>query len=276
MWDRNSIKMNKLTTISSEDVKFLVFTKATYNFDSIVVFIPDKPYLRSVMGYEQSKNSSSMIEDTGVEYETNEERSIRRTRKTIKGYVRNNDFDLFCTFTIGNDRYNDERSIQKLKTWFKNQRNRNGKFRYIVVTERHKDGALHFHALIGGYTGMLKYAINPNNGEYISDKRNDFVRNFVEYKLGNNTAKVIDSKESRTKTAYYLQKYIGKDLTASFGKNRYWASKGLNKPDTEDNPEPFYNHVQTPLHWTIDHGTILEFEYGLNPITDSFIEAHRP
>ncbi|MES2631204.1 MAG: hypothetical protein V4611_04565 [Patescibacteria group bacterium] len=268
--------MNKLTTINSSDSKLLVFAKATYYPDAVRVFIPNKPYLRSKEGFEHSKTKSNPnIEDIDSEYETNEERSIRRTRKTIKDYVLCNDFNLFCTFTIGKDRYNDDRSIQRLKTWFKNQRDRNGKFRYIVVTERHKDGALHFHALIGGYTGKLKYAINPNNGEYISDKRNDFVRNFVEYKLGNNTAKVIDSKESSTKTAYYLQKYIGKDLTASFGKNRYWASKGLNKPETEDNPELFYKQVETPLHWVIDHGTILEFEYGLHPITDSFIEAHR-
>jgi len=267
--------MNKLTTINTGDVKTLVFAKATYYPNSVRVFIPNYPYLRLKDGFEDSNKKSLGRIDVNDEYETNEERSIRRTRKTIKDYVLCNNFDLFCTFTIASDRYNNDRSIRRLKTWFKNQRNRNGKFRYIVVTEKHKDGALHFHALIGGYTGKLKYAINPKNSEYISDKRGDFIRNFVEYKLGNNTAKVINGKESRTKTAYYLQKYIGKDLTALFGKNRYWASKGLNKPETQDNPEPFYKQVQTPLHWVIDHGTILEFEYGLNPVTDSFIEAHR-
>jgi len=267
--------MNKLTTINSSDAKSLVFAKATYYPDSVRVFIPNKPYLREKEGYEHSTNSSSRVDDIGIEYESNEERSIRRSRKSIKDYVLCNNFDLFCTFTIGTDHHNDERSIQRLKNWFKNQRDRNGKFNYIVVTERHKKGGLHFHALIGGYTGKLKYAVNQKTGEYIPDKRGDFVRNFVEYTLGFSTAEVINDKESKSKTSYYLQKYIGKDLTASFGKNRYWASKGLNKPTTEDNPEPFYKHIETPLHWVLDHGTILEFEYGLNPITDSFIESHR-
>ena len=270
--------MTSLSASQTHNARYLVYAKATYYENSVRVFIFNKPFVATEQGYElPARPSHAPCEDDEPEipYETNEERSIRRARKTMKDYVLCNHFDIFATFTIGTDRYNDERSIKRMLTWLKNQRNRNGKFRYIVVTERHKDGALHFHALIGGYTGNLAYAINPNSGGYISDKRGDFVRNFSEYKLGNNTAKIIDNKEGSTKTAYYLQKYVGKDLTASFGKKRYWVSRGLKKPAVEQNPEPFYKQIDTPLHWVVDHGTILEFEYGLNPVTDMFIEAHR-
>jgi hypothetical protein len=278
MWDRNSIKMNKLTQINSSDAKYLVYAKATYYPDFVRVFIPNQPYIRQVEGYEQELKLTGISNHNGAEpYETNEERSIRRTRKAIKDYALCNDFNLFATFTMADNRYDDERSKKRIATWFKNQRNRNGKFQYIIVAERHKDGALHFHALIGGYTGRLVYAVSPKTGKHISDKHGDFIRNFDEYTLGINSAKIISTSESKTKTktAYYLQKYINKDMIIVFGKNRYWASKGLLKPPTEENPEEFYKAVEADRHWMIDHGTILEFDRNKHPIIDMFLEAHK-
>lgn len=269
--------MNKLTQINSSDAKYLVYAKATYYPDFVRVFIPNQPYIRQVAGYEHELKLTSRL-STHVDtepYESNEERSLRRTRKAIKDYSLCNDFSLFATFTMSDDRHNDARSIRRVKTWFKNQRTRNGKFRYIIVAERHKDSALHFHALIGGYTGRLVYAVSPNTGKYISDKRGGFVRNFDEYTLGNNTAKIISTSESKTSTAHYLQKYINKDMVIIFGKNRYWASKGLLKPPTEENPEEFYKVVESDRHWVIDHGTVLEFDRNKHPLIDMFLEAHK-
>lgn len=257
-----------------EDAKYLVHAKATYYPDFIRVWIPHQPYLRQYEGYESKPKGVLAPSDEAELYESNEERSLRRTRKAIKDYALCNKFDLFATFTLADDRFNDEHSKKRLATWFKNQRNRNGKFKYIVVAERHKNGALHFHALIGGYTGRLVYGINPHNGEYISDGRGNFVRNFDEYKLGINSAKVIDSKESKTKTAYYLQKYINKDIAIVFGKNRYWVSKGLDKPPIEENPEPFYKAVEADRHWVVDHGTVLEFDRNKHALIDMFLESH--
>jgi hypothetical protein len=267
MWDRNSITMN-------DDTKYLVLAKATYYPDFVRVWIPNQPYLRQKEGYESKSKGYTATEDDNEQYETNEERSLRRTRKAIKDYALSNDFDIFATFTMADDRFNDERSKKRLATWFKNQRNRNGKFKYIVVAERHKNGALHFHALIGGYTGRLVYGVNPHNGEYIPDGRGNFVRNFDEYKLGINSAKIIDSKESKTKTAHYLQKYINKDMAIVFGQNRYWASQGLNRPPTEDNPPLFYKAVEADRHWVVDHGTVLEFDRNKHPLIDIFLESH--
>lgn len=258
----------------NEDVKSLVYAKATFYPPFVRVWVPDQPYLHQKEGYESKHNSSpSTSSDESDPYETNEERSLRRTRKAIKDYALCNDFDLFATFTMADDRHNDERSKKRLATWFKNQRTRNGKFKYIIVAERHKNGALHFHALIGGYTGRLVYGVNPHNGKYISDGRGNFVRNFDEYKLGINSAKIIDSNESKTKTAYYLQKYINKDMVIVFGKNRYWASKGLNKPLIVENPEPFYKVVEADRHWVVDHGTVLEFDRNKHTLIDMFMES---
>ncbi|MDB5181064.1 MAG: hypothetical protein JWO54_827 [Candidatus Saccharibacteria bacterium] len=257
-----------------DDAKYLVHAKATYYPDFIRIWIPNQPYLRKREGFELKTKSSSKLNDNSELYESNEERSLRRTRKAIKDYALCNDFDLFATFTLADDRFNDERSKRRLATWFKNQRNRNGKFKYIIVAERHKNGALHFHALIGGYTGRLVYGVNPHNGEYISDGRGNFVRNFEEYKLGINSAKVIGNKDSKTKTAYYLQKYINKDMVIVIGKNRYWASQGLNKPMIDENPEPFYKAVEADRHWVVDHGTVLEFDRDKNVLIDMLLGSH--
>lgn len=266
----------KLTQVDSSDTKYLVYTKATYYRDFVRIWIPNQPYIRQRNGYEGSAKGIKVRQQNADDdpYETNAERSIRRTRKAIKDCVNQNDFDLFATFTFANDRHNAERSRKRLATWLKNQRTRNGKFRYIVVPEHHKDGALHFHALLGNYTGKLKLAINPRTGKKIADGRGNYVRNFTEYTLGINSAKVIDGDASKTKTAYYLQKYITKETLNEFGKNRYWVSHGLTKPTVEENPEPFYQHFEADRHWVIDHGTVLEFDRYKHSLIDMFIEAH--
>ena len=271
--DRNGIAMNE-----ASGPKSLVYAKATYYPDFIRIWIPNEPYLHTQSSKEYDKpkkQSASSSQDLDI-YETNEERSIRRTRKALKDYVVCNEFDIFATFTMANDRLNDSKSKKRFSTWLKNQRDRYGKFRYIVVAERHKkDGALHFHALIGGYNGKLVYAINPHTGEMISDGHGGFVRNFVTYTRGHTTAKSINDKESKTKTAYYLQKYINKDMVIIFGQNRYWASKGLKKPSTENNPEPFYKHIEPDRHWMNDHGTVLEFDRDKHPLIDIFLEYRK-
>lgn len=173
--------------------KYLVKVKATYYRDFVRIWIPDQPYLHLPPGVETPAKPETFKEldsdEDAILYETNQERSLRRTKKAIKDYVLMNDFEWFVTFTFADDRHNDERSRKRFATWLRNQRKRNGKFRYIIVAERHKSGALHFHGLLGGYEGKLVHAINPHTGKRIKDGRGDFVRNFEEYKLGINTAK---------------------------------------------------------------------------------------
>lgn len=254
--------------------KVVVTAKATYYRDFVRVWIPNQPYLRYPDGFELPKHQSIATsidsDEDSVLYETNIERSLRRTIKTIKDYVHMNDFEWFATFTFASDRHNDKRIRTRLSNWFRNQRKRNGKFRYIVVLERHKDGALHFHALIGDYGGKLPFAINPHTGNKIPDGRGDYVRNFGEYTLGINTAKKI---QNTLRASMYLQKYITKENVVELGKNRYWASKNLRRPNIEENPQPYYKAIEANRHYVLDHGTILEFDKGNNPVIDTFIES---
>lgn len=269
--------MSKLTEYTAYIEYKKVYSKATTYPDSVRIFIPNEPYTHesTISSGHKSKAYAKDFEDQSNLYETNEERSIRRTRKLMKGYALCNDFQLFCTFTMGTDRFNDERSLKRMKNWLKNQRDRNGKFRYLVVTERHKNGAMHFHGLFGDYSGKLEPAVNPKDGELLTDKYGTPVFNFSEYTHGITTAEVISGRDDRTRTAYYIQKYIGKDLTAESGKNRYWASKGLKRPVTQDNPASFYEGVKPAYKQQLDHGVIYEFVKGQSPEIDAYIEAHQ-
>jgi len=49
------------------------------------------------------------------------------------------------------------------------------------------------------------------------------------------------------KSGFYLTKYLRKDMPSFSNKKRYWASRGLNKPFTIDNPQEWYLAV-TPDH----------------------------
>ena len=253
--------------------KLLVNAKATYYRDFVRVWIPDQPYIHYPKGIEHKQKQIAERLDSdedAVLYETNIERSLRRTKKAIKDYVHMNDFEWFVTFTFASDRHDDVKIRRKLATWLRNQRKRNGRFRYLVVAERHKSGAIHFHGLLGDYTGKLPYAINPHTGKKIPDGRGDYVRNLGEYKLGHNKVeKIIDSQS----TVRYIEKYITKENLVEFRKNRYWVSKNLARPKIEENPQPFYKAVDADRHYVVDHGTILEFDKGAHPLIDIFIDS---
>lgn len=157
--------------------------------------------------------------------------SLARTKSKIRDYVLANSFDLFATFTFAKDRTDIEKSKRKMTHWLSNQQKRNGKFEYLLVSEFHKDGeAIHFHGLLMGYPGTLRPAINPHTGRKLT-KRGHQIYSLPGFRSGfTNVRKIDESPESRGKVASYVTKYITKDMVRIFGKNRYWASHGLELP----------------------------------------------
>lgn len=252
----------------------LVDAQATYYPDMVQIYIPKEPILRNPTGLKNSRYFT-LEEEAGLyKKETNQERSIRRSKKKIGDYILCNSFDLFVTLTIKDDRQNSNRSKQKVLNWLKNQRNRNGKFRYITTPEYHKDNqSLHFHALFGDYTGKIAQAVNPKTGRPLV-KRGTEVYQIDGYKLGFSNARVIGgSQEDRRKLAAYLKKYVTKDMPTFEGRQRYWVSKGLDLPLVEDNPEEWYKHVEPDWIKENENGTIMRFDLNKNPLTDMFWES---
>lgn len=236
-----------------------VFAKATIHKTHVEVYQPKVPFDKMEEGWESSKPLNRTHKSSSSD-ESNLERSLRRTRKTVKDLCLNNDFNQWVTLTNSTERNDDTLTLQKLRVWLKAQKKKYGHFHYVLVPERHKDGALHFHGLFGGYSGPTKPAINNKVGSryYGTElKKNGRTgSNLVDYDLGYSYVENIDSL---TKISNYITKYITKDI-AQLGKSkkRYWASKGLDKPAVEYNPQWFtyFDHNVTQLHeFENEHGT---------------------
>lgn len=270
--------LHSILKAKTEDAHYEVSAQAVYYPNSVRVFIPDTPFKKRYVGFDApsraaAANLESLIEKTSNE--DNLERSLRRTRKAIKDYVLCNDFELFCTFTFAKDRQNIPHCKSRMSTWLKNQRALYGQLPYLIVPEFHKDGeSLHFHALLGNYGGKLVQSFNTNSKPILQNRRPVF--ELPGYRHGfTNVKKIETDPSSRSKVAFYLQKYVTKDMPVFANKNRYWASHGLRRPIIEDNPSEWYKIANPDWDVVNEHGRIIEFNYGTNPVIDMFIEEHR-
>lgn len=150
------------------------------------------------------------------------EYSAIRAKTAIHDIVACNSFEYFVTLTIAPngkiDRYNYDDCSKRLSKWLNNNLKR-----YILVPEKHKDGAYHFHLL----ADIPKEQLKHHKGT---------VFNVISYKYGYSTAIKI-RQNSEAKLANYIKKYITKDLMSSVGANRrsYWASRNLKRPEKEYN-----------------------------------------
>lgn len=157
-------------------------------------------------------------------------RSLRRTQREISDIVDCNPFEWFGTFTFAPDkvenRYDDAEIYSKMSKWLNNQRRQSPDFVYLLVPERHKDGALHFHALIGCFKAPV-----VDSGKKWQKQP---IFNIPSYTHGfTNFTRIRD----KAKTANYCRKYITKDLMTEKNRRRYWGSKNLAKPERVENLE---------------------------------------
>lgn len=239
-----------------------VFAKAEYYPDKIVVYLPNTPYTKVDDILERRMRNASFGEEDQFIKETNLERSIRKTKKSIRDYVLCNHFDMFATFTFAEDRQNVDRCKQKITDWIKNQKKRKGKFSFLIVPELHKDGeSLHFHGLLKGYKGQIEPAYHPRTGKpLIKNGRQAYI--IPNYTLGFTDLKLIDTDiKSREKIGHYIAKYITKDMPVFSGKNRYRASHDLKKPFVSENISDWHTKLAPKKSYENDFGRFLEFSY---------------
>ena len=141
--------------------------------------------------------------------------SLSRTKNNIKNICLSNNFEYFCTFTI-NSQYADRYCLQevqdKMKKICKKIQRNNKDFKYIYITEKHKDGAFHFH-------GMVKnIELYQNEFGYLSSKDFDV--------LGYNSFSKIENYNA---CCHYITKYITKDCIKNENNQIYFCSRGLSK-----------------------------------------------
>ncbi|RYF28950.1 MAG: hypothetical protein EOO17_03370 [Chloroflexi bacterium] len=203
-----------------EETVIYDITKEYTNMYKVVVY--KKPYVPFTKNDDDRDKAKLTKNDNNDE---SLQRSVRRSRTMINDYVHCNEFDLFITFTFDPkkvNRYDLTACYLKMQGWLwrTHRKYKDSDFRYVIVPEKHKDGAIHFHALIGGYDGPLKKTNVIQN--------NKRVYNVSSFRFGFTNAQYLD--DDKQKAIAYLCKYITKDMVMVSNRRRYWSSRNLQKP----------------------------------------------
>ena len=151
------------------------------------------------------------------------ERSMRRARAKLRRLALANDFQFFVTLTLDQtriDRYDPYVITKSLNRWCDNMVRRHG-LRYVLVPERHKDGAIHFHGFFGGE------GLEVIDSEH-RDRCGNPVYNLPQWRYGFSTALVLQGEYPRA--VAYVCKYIGKQQGERPMGRWYYSGGDLREP----------------------------------------------
>ena len=199
----NNIYHSKYTLVNYNDTNFrLIYNKSTR----------DKGYV-----LEDNQETTT---DNKTDIEEIERISRCRTKQRIRELALCNNFEYFGTITISGyfcDRYELTDCQRELKKILKKIKRKNSDLKYIIITEKHKDGAFHFHGLFSGLD------LETNSFGYFHNKDFDL--------LGYNSfSRIIDYN----KTCNYITKYITKDCVKNSTNQIFIRSRGLMTATKED------------------------------------------
>ena len=154
--------------------------------------------------------------------------SMNRTINKVYEIARSNVWEWFFTMTFDGskvNRYSYSDCVKKMTQWLNDTRKMYAPdMKYLVVPERHKDGAYHFHGLFYD-VGKLPFV---DSG--IKQNRRT-IYNLPSFKYGFTTVSRVGDTG---KASNYVCKYITKELCqVTSGKKRYWCSRNINRPVVE-------------------------------------------
>lgn len=174
-------------------------------------------------GWDEAKPKPSARKPEKRSKGEDRERSARRARAHLRRLALANDFRYFVTLTLSPekiDRYDGKAIMKVMNRWLDNMVRRHG-LRYILVPERHKDGAFHFHGFMAG--NGLKAV---DSGHEIGGRT---AYNLPQWTLGFSTAQELYGDYHAAVS--YCCKYVGKqDGERSLGR-WYYSGGGLREPE---------------------------------------------
>jgi len=156
-----------------------------------------------------------------------------RAKKNLYYIARSNVWEWFVTFTLDKrkiERFDYDELSKRIKKWLNNLKQRKAPdLYYLIVPEQHKNGAWHFHGLLGGCDG-LNFV---DSGRWTGDKDNrKKIYNLGDFDYGFTECTKVESTE---RISSYICKYITKTMcAATAGKNRYWVSKTCKRAPVTD------------------------------------------
>lgn len=167
------------------------------------------------------------------------EDSLKRAKGKIFDIALANEWKYMVTLTLDKekiDRYDKDIIIKPLRKWLDNQVQRRG-LKYLIVPEKHQDGAIHFHGLINDTltltdsgTFKLPQCKKPVKAstvaKYNAAAEARIVYNIKQWGLGFSTAVEIDNNVEAVSA--YMTKYTCKDFQKIFGQS-FFAGGGVNR-----------------------------------------------
>lgn len=161
--------------------------------------------------------------------------AISRARSVVYGLAMCNDWDWFCTFTLDRLKY-DRFALDVWRRDFcqflRNQRRlHGGTVSYLLVPERHHDGAWHMHGFMSGLPCGCLSEFDPR--VHPLDLVRGGFRNWaaVSERFGYCSLAPVRSHHA---AAGYITKYLSKGLAGrcgDVGEHLYFASRGLQRPE---------------------------------------------
>lgn len=199
-----------------------------YQYNDNYIRIVHNKYTK-LKGYEELMTTNN----PKIEPDEIERISISRTRRNIREIALSNGFEYFATLTI-NSQYCDRFHLTECQTLLRKKlyklKRKNPNFAYLFITEKHKNGAFHFHGLVKGITDFYY-----NQNGYLSHSLFD--------EIGFNSFSQI---RDYNKTCNYILKYITKDCVKNEQGTVYISSRGLKKADK-------YEIKPIQLDWTYNN-----------------------
>ncbi len=163
--------------------------------------------------------------------------SLIRTKSRIFELARCNEWRYFVTLTLDKSKYNRydlPKFIKDLGQLIRDMRKKYGAdIRYLLIPERHQDGAWHLHGFFVGipetelrefsHTQKLPYKIR----ERLLEGKRVFTWSTYERKFGYASMEVLQNRDAASK---YMTKYITKETLRTITElnaHCFYASKGL-------------------------------------------------
>lgn len=215
-----------------------------------IICASDKVFFGS--GWEESEDTSRpgkakpKAREAGKKSEGDDRiRSMRRARANLRRLALANCFDYFVTLTLDKskiDRYDPAAIMKVMNRWLDNMVRRHG-LRYVLVPERHRDGALHFHGFFAG-SGLdatdsgtikrpgVKQPKRPRSEaerEQWLQEGGRIVYNLPQWPLGFTTAMELYGEYAGA--VAYICKYVGKQECDRPMGRWYYSGGPLVKPD---------------------------------------------
>lgn len=213
-------------------------------FNGRLKYVPDGKggiKLSEIMIMEEAVFNPDGLEKVGLHERSTIERitgesqarSAQRASRKFRDIVEcSTNLVWFVTLTLSPDamaercttRYDYEGIVRVFRPWLSNHVQRHG-LSYVLVPERHKDGAIHMH---GFFNDVPELGFSEND-RGLTTKSGNMIYNISGYPYGFSTACYISGQEDREKSARYCAKYCTKN-TECIGGRYYFSGGELGRP----------------------------------------------